>query len=238
MVEVEADRFHHQQAELALPVDLIGTLQGFERVPAQALGLMLERHRDEALEEGLEIVEDRGDVGGAVARIELLHQCVIGGELQYFGAALRFLPHQFKHAGQGGRKALPIIVGPQLPPELFGAHGGFDLPLDEGDRETGHVGVLALEFGEREPLVAVKLLGCRGLDPVGDLGRRCLGMDHAGQRRNRLGALLAAARGHVGRLVGPQDRQGMFEGFELVSEGIELGERHGGPRTGKGSSSQ
>ena len=63
-------------------------------------------------------------------------------------------------------------------------------------------------------------------DPVGDLGRGRLAMIHAGQRRHRLGARLAAADRHMGGLVGAEDRQRMFQRLQPVAEFIEFCERH------------
>ena len=52
-------------------------------------------------------------------------------------------------------------------------------------------------------------------------------MVHAGERRHRLGALLAAADRHMGGLVGAEDRQRMLQRFELVAELVEFCEGHG-----------
>ena len=51
-------------------------------------------------------------------------------------------------------------------------------------------------------------------------------MMHAGQRRHRLGARLAAADRHMGRLVGAEDRQRMFQRLQPVAEFIEFCEGH------------
>ena len=51
-------------------------------------------------------------------------------------------------------------------------------------------------------------------------------MVHAGEHRHRLGAGLAAARRHVGRLVGAEDRQRMVERVEAAAEVVELLEGH------------
>ena len=101
------------------------------------------------------------------------------------------------------------------------------LPLDELRRQAGQVGVVALEFAHGAACwSSFSGFAFGGVDPVGDLGRGRLAMMHAGQRRHRLGALLAAADRHMRRLVGAEDGQRMLQRFELVAEFVEFGEGH------------
>ena len=64
-------------------------------------------------------------------------------------------------------------------------------------------------------------------DPVADLRRGRLAMVHAGQRRHRLGARLAAADRHMGRLVGAEDRQRVLQRLQAVAEFVKFCEGHG-----------
>ena len=203
---------------------------GFSGCLAQPRLLDRQRLGHEALEEGLQVGEDRRDVGGAVAGVELLHQRVIGSEAERVGAQGRFFAHQRHDALEGRLKARPVVLGAQVAPQLLAAHARRRLAFDEFDRQAGQVGVVAAQFGEGRPLLVVERLVFGGGDPVGDFGRGRPGVIHAGQRRHRLGALLAAADGHVRRFIGAEDGQRMLKRFELVAEIVEFLKGHGGFR--------
>ena len=126
-----------------------------------------------------------------------------------------------------GRKPAQSFFGAKVAPELLGAHARRGLALDELDRQAGQIGVVAAELAERRLLVLVERLAAGGLDPVGDLRGGRAGVQHAGERSHRLGALLAAADRHMRRLVGAEDGQRMLQRFELAAEFVELGEGHG-----------
>jgi hypothetical protein len=82
------------------------------------------------------------------------------------------------------------------------------------------------KFAQRRLLVFVQRLVFGRRDPVADLRRGCPGVQHPGQRRHRVGALLASAHRHMGRLVCAENGQRMLQRLKLVAEFIEFGERH------------
>ncbi len=86
----------------------------------------------------------------------------------------------------------------------------------------------AAELAQRRLLILAEGLPGGGLDPVGNLGRSRLPVMHAGERRHRLGARLAAAHRHVGRLVGAEDRDRVFQRLQAAAEFVELFEGHEG----------
>ena len=108
-----------------------GALSGFSGRRGALFVLMREGRGDEVLEEGLEPIEHRRDVGGAVAGIVLLHHRVIGLEAERLGAQLGFLAGDGDDALEGGQEAGPVVLGAQLAPELLGAHAGDDLAAHE-----------------------------------------------------------------------------------------------------------
>ncbi len=228
--EVEADGPHGRKAELALLVDGVGTVERLARTAGEPGLLHAQGLGDEVLEEALQIGKDAVDVGHAVAGIVLVHQRVIGGQAQGLAAQLGLFAHQRDDAFEGGQEAVPVAARTQLAPQLFGAHGGGGAALDEFGRQAGGVDIAALELGQGELLVGVEILGLGGLDEVGDFGSGGLGVVHAGQIGHGLGALVAAAHGHMGGLVGTEDGKGVLERFELAAEAVEFGESHGGLR--------
>ena len=151
MGEVEADRRHHGEAELALAVDWIIAGESLERRFRQPLLLHIKRFRHEFLEEGLEIGEDRRDVGGTIAGIVLLHQRVIRVEPGLLGPHLRFLAHQRDHVFERRQEACPVVLRAKVAPELLGAHARRGLALDELDRQAGQIGVVAAELPRAPP---------------------------------------------------------------------------------------
>ena len=86
--------------------------------------------------------------------------------------------------------------------------------------------ILPLELAQRGLLLVVQRFAFGAGDPVADLRRRRLAVIHAGQRRHRLGARLAAADRHVRRLVGAEDRQRVLQRLQAVAEFIKLCEGH------------
>ena len=91
MGEIEPKRLHHREAEFALLFNRERALDRFGRAPGVAAFLRIECLGHEIDEEGFEFFENRGDIGNAVAGVELLHQRVIGGQPEHIGAHLRFL---------------------------------------------------------------------------------------------------------------------------------------------------
>mgnify|MGYP003635987498 CR=1 FL=1 len=203
MGEVKADGAHGGEAQLALLFDRVGGVETLARAAGEAGFLRGQRLGHEALEEALEIGKERIELDGAVARIVLIHQGVIGGQASGSGAQLRLLAHQSDDAFERGQEAVPVALGTQLAPELFGAHGGGGLALDEFGGQAGGADILALELGQSQALVLA--FGPGGLDPVGDYGGGGLGMIHAGQVGHGLGALVAATDCHMRGFVGPQN---------------------------------
>ena len=59
---------------------VISFSQRFQRPLGETRRLLLQRLRHEALEECLEVVEDRRDIGRAIAGVVLFHQRIIGRE--------------------------------------------------------------------------------------------------------------------------------------------------------------
>ena len=80
MGEVEADRRHHREAELALPVDGIAAGERLAAALRQPRSCTSSASGTKSLQESLELGEHRRDVGGAIAGIVLLHQRVVGIE--------------------------------------------------------------------------------------------------------------------------------------------------------------
>ena len=182
--------------------------------------------RNEVLQKCLQRVEHRRDVGGAVAGVILFDQRVIGVEAEYAGAQSRLFAHQGHDAFQRRQEARPVVLGAQVAPQLFAAHAGFHLALDEFRRQAGEVGIGALQFAQRRLLFLVQRFAFRGSDPVCDLRRGRPGVVDAGQRRHRLGAFFAAAHRHVGRFVGAEDGQRMFQRLDLAQVVVKFCEGH------------
>ena len=86
------------------------------------------------------------------------------------------------------------------------------------------------EFLYGRPLLLAQRFLLGGGDPVGDFRCGCPRVVHAGQCRHRLGTLLAAADGHMRRLIGAENGQRMLKRFELVAEVVEFLKGHGGFR--------
>ena len=201
-----------------------GACEGLERVLRPPSRLRFQRLRNEALEEAFEVSEDAGDLGGAAARIILFHQRVIGRELQHLGAACRFLLRQCHDVLEGGQEVLPVILGPQLPPQLLAAHRRVHLAGHEIGGEAGAVDVAAAELGNGCPLCGVEVFVLRLVDPVGDVRCGCHFMRHGGQHAHCLGALLGASVRHVHGFVHAQHGLRMAQGFEAAAEMVEFGE--------------
>ena len=190
--------------------------------------LRLQRLRDEALQEGLQVGEHARDVGGAASRVILLHHRVIGRKLQHIGAPCGLLAGKRHDVLEGGQEVVPVILRAKLPPQLLAAHPRIHLPRHEVRREAGAVDVAALEFRHGRLLRRVEVFRFRLGDPLRHMrGRRHL-MRHGGDDAHGLRALLAAAVRHVHGLVHAQHGLGMVEGFEPAAEMVEFGEGHGG----------
>ena len=108
MGEIKTDGFHHGFAQRLLLLDGEGGVEGLGGMPGAAFVLGGEGFGDEVLEEGFEFGENRGDIGGAAAGIELLDQRIIGGEFENASAKLGFLAGETYDAFKGGEKIFPV----------------------------------------------------------------------------------------------------------------------------------
>ena len=203
---------HHREAELALLVDGEGRAQRLQRRLRELLLLARERLGHEVLEEGLERREDRRDVGGAVAGVVLLHQRVVGIELQHAGTQRGFLAHQGDDAFERRLEAGPVALGAELAPHLLAPHRR--RRSGAGRTRSGRQVMLVYWRSNSRSAACWSSLSASafgGLDPVADVrvGRQLV--VHAGEHRHRLGALLAAAGRHLHRLVDAQHREGVLE---------------------------
>ena len=230
MSEVEADGPHGGEAQFALPLDGEGAVERPARPCGKAPLLRGECRGHEVLEEALQIGKHRIDVGSAIARVVLVHKGIITGETGCRRAQRCFLADERHHALQCRQKAVPIALGAQVAPELFGPHGGCGAALDELGGQASGIDIAALELVHSDRLVRRQLLLAGRLDPIGNVRRGGLGVIHAGQVCHGLGPLFAPSDGHMGRFVGAKDGKGVFERFELAAEIIEFLERHVGLR--------
>ena len=226
VVKVEAHRLHQFEAQRLLLLGGEGAIEGLQRMLFPPPRLRLQRLRNEPREEGLEVGEDPRNLGGAAARVILLHHCVIGRKLQHLGPALCFLAGQRHDVLEAGEEVLPVILRPQNPPQLLAAQPGAHLAGHEVGRQAGAVDVGALELRHRGFLRGIEVFLLGRANPVGNL-RRCRHfMRHGGKNAHRLRALFAAAVRHVHGLVHAQHGLRVVDGFETAAEVIEFSEGH------------
>ena len=167
--------------------------------------------------------EHRGDVGGADAALEAVHQRVIGRQPERRRHRVGGLAHQRDDLDEIRRHRRKIRVAARLPPDLLACGVGAGLRLDQVVRDRGRADMGVAHQAEVSGIPFVGS-GLSGPDfslgkVVGDLRRGQQAVRQTREHRELVAPGGASTRRHHGGGVPPQDGGCLADGGDAGKSG-------------------